>query len=116
MGGQGGHMWPVDYSWLWSREDPTSQATLRVVLRSENSLRAMLRDFLDTLEQDSQGIYGCGGWALIVQSDEDECIIVDIIAAGQDIADAMEDGATRLYEAFGGNTGVDIRWHQRPKN
>lgn len=115
MSEQATNQWNVDYSWVWSGDDPTGPATLRVVLQSEIPLTGMLDDFLDTLDQDSNGVHGCGGWALIVESAEEKYAVIDIIAAGEDIADAMEDGATRLYEAFGDTEGIEIQWNQLPK-
>lgn len=106
--------WHVDFDWLWGSSLPDPVATLRVTVCHGDALR-LRQDFLNTLHRDAEGVAGAGGWAAYDREIRDEGVwVVDLVSGGEDVADALQDAASRLYEAVADTPGVQLTWKQLP--
>ncbi|WP_167142675.1 hypothetical protein [Canibacter zhoujuaniae] len=91
----------LDYDWVW---DGAEVKTLAVTV-----VGASLDDFLESLEPDINGVRGSGGWAIFPQAQPG---LYHLVAGGEDVADALEDAADRLYQAVKQQPGARLFWEQ----
>lgn len=130
----------VNYEWLWAKTHGYPLARLQAhFLAREPQLGELdfcLDAFFASLSRDENGVAGSGGWAVYRRDSESladcpqtdsldvhglpelgsgECNrVIEIVAGGEDIADAIEDGAQRLYEFVKDCPGVQLRWVELP--
>ncbi|MDY5403553.1 MAG: FMN-binding negative transcriptional regulator [Trueperella sp.] len=110
----------VDYNWLWV--DPPSNdgtpAVLRLVLTDGIRTRARVAAdaWLAGLPSDGR-MRGSGGWAV---REARECphsgaFVVELISAGEDVADGIEAAAEDAYANLIAGTDLGARWEQLPR-
>lgn len=91
----------MDFDWAWDGKDVKTLA-----VKVEN---ADLEPFLASLYQDENGVRGSGGWAIYPQ---EEAGLYHLVSGGEDLADALEDAAERIYEAVWLQPGAKLSWYQ----
>ncbi|MFC5281589.1 hypothetical protein ACFPGO_06880 [Arcanobacterium canis] len=118
----------VDYDWLWTNppHNDGTPATLRLtVTDGEKSLaRQAVDHWFSTLTLFPGGDRGQGGWAVseVVpspsQNDETTAktsIVLDIIAGGEDVLDAIAQAAESAYTTMISGSDLVVTWQQLPR-
>ncbi|WP_172191202.1 hypothetical protein [Actinomyces faecalis] len=106
--------WTVDYDWLWDPSVHDPVATLRATLHHPHA-QELSQAFCQALPQDVHGVAGAGGWAVYPQPHHSSDVaVLDLTAGGEDLADALQDAADRLYQAVRAADGLEIVWEQLP--
>ncbi|WP_216404605.1 hypothetical protein [Arcanobacterium phocae] len=104
-----------DYDWLWT-QPPSYTRTLRAIISHSDAamLRTAFTSFIRSLQHDENGVAGRGGWAIYpnVSESEPHAVVADIVSGGEDVADAICDGADELFEKLTATPGIKIQWRQ----
>lgn len=92
----------LDYDWLWPHKRATEIAKLRVYvhLPVPGEAAKLVDAFAKSLPADENGVRGWGGWCVAEAKTPIETeSAIEIISAGEDVADSIQDGAESLFDA-----------------
>lgn len=105
----------IDYDWAWGTPHPGDPVTLRAHLSFQDGATAnrAVSAFFNALMEEN-GFHGSGGWAAReVESTEPATRLIDFVAGGEDVADAISYAAEDAVEHFS-RFDASVRWEQLP--
>ncbi|WKD58063.1 hypothetical protein CAPI_07635 [Corynebacterium capitovis DSM 44611] len=107
----------VDHDWAWGTKRPGDPVTLRGTFTFDDAATAKqaVAAFFADLEE-ANGFHGSGGWVACEagNANSGRSRMIDFVAGGEDVADAVGYAADEAYEHFAAYDGATAEWEQRP--
>ncbi|MGV9197187.1 hypothetical protein ACTOVL_08365 [Arcanobacterium canis] len=118
----------LDYDWLWTNppHNDGTPAVLRLTVTDgkESVARLAVERWFSTLTAFDEDSYGRGGWAVSEvtppsssdgETTAEKTIVLDIIAGGEDVLEAIDDAADSAYVTMISGTDLAVTWQQLPR-